>query len=194
MQENASLIKEMGLLADIAYSTFDPNSSDPDLNSINDDRLTTTYTVVATQDTLLGDLAPNIPGFQAMLLRDTSNNYVIAFRGTELNNGFWNAVADLATDASMARANFTIQMTLALAFVAEALSHYSADGLSLDNLTFTGHSLGGSLAEVAGYTFGVETYAYNPFGVKWSLLTSPVSYYATLSALDITSAASEEHI
>ena len=194
MQENASLVKRLGVLADLAYNFYDPSSSNPDLNKISDDRLVATYTVVATQDTLIGNLFPNLFGFQAMLLKDSSNNYVIGFRGTEGNVLPWNAVSDIATDASMAGGNFTFQMQLALAFVQEALETYGSDGLSTNNLTFTGHSLGGSLAEVAGYTFGSDTYAYNPFGVKLSLATSPIAYNGTLAVLGITSAQSTDNI
>jgi len=184
MDSNISEI--MGKIANEAYVNYHKNDLIQSLPQ---------YEVKATQDDLIGSLFPHTFGFQAMLLQETqSGEYVIAFRGTEGKVWPWNAITDLATDASMAVGNFTTQMQMSLAFVDAALDHYASQGLTRANLSFTGHSLGGSLAEVAGYTFGCDTYAYNPFGVKWSLETSPATYIATLLVLEITSEYSTEKI
>lgn len=88
---------------------------------------------------------------------------MIAFRGTDpigLNTHF---LRDLASDVSMAFGNFTKQMEYAIRFIQKALNNI---GVSAENITITGHSVGGSLAEIAGYTFGCETYTYNAFSVR----------------------------
>lgn len=196
MQNKSNDILEMGILAGEVYD----NTHFSVQNIISKGDLQYNYRVIETQDSLLSGLYPGFFGFQALLLEelDSAGNgtgeYVIAFRGTEGAPLSYQTFADIATDASMAVGNFTGQMTLALAFVDAALDQYGSQGLSTDNLTFTGHSLGGSLAELAGYTFGSETYAYNPFGVKWSLMTSPISYNATLQALAINSVRSADNI
>ena len=59
MQNNADLIKESGVLAELAYVN-DYFGSNPLKASVNDNRLNSTYTVVATSD------MPS--GFQGMLL------------------------------------------------------------------------------------------------------------------------------
>ncbi len=161
MQVNSSLMKEMGVLADLVYNDiyFSPNPQ-----PITDNRLTSTYTVLKTHNELLGATIPDFFGFQALLLQNNQTaEYVIAFRGTEGWPPTWQSIADIATDGSMAVGNFTQQMEYAIRFV-EAARDFT--GISADQFTFTGHSLGGSLAEVAGYTFGGQTYTYNPFGVN----------------------------
>lgn len=166
MQENTKNIFEMGILASEVY---DNNHFFPGNIIINDD-LQYDYNVIATHNELLGEIVPDFFGFEALLLEEQDSsgngtgNFVIAFRGTEFP-AFWQTIADFASDGSMALGNFTMQMEFALMFVKEALSQFESEGLSTNNLTFTGHSLGGSLAELAGYTFGCETYTYNPFGV-----------------------------
>lgn len=187
MQTNSAVIKDQGILADEVYD----NNNFSINHVVENDELQNTYTVLETQDTLLSSSYSNFFGFQALLLKDSNDNYVIAFRGTEGDNWIWNAVSDLASDVSMAGGHVTEQMKLALHFVQRAMEEH---GVTADQVTFTGHSLGGSLAETAGYTFGAETYAYNPFGVKWSLITSPVTYNETLFLLGIDSVRTTDNI
>ncbi|MCD7951726.1 MAG: hypothetical protein LUG14_02115 [Synergistaceae bacterium] len=100
-------------------------------------------------------------GFQGYLLKDTLDaRYVFSFRGTEFIR---EPVKDtILTDAHMMLLGAPRQMYDALEFVAEMQREY---GLSEDDTIFTGHSLGGSLAAMAGYVFGFEAYAYNPYGI-----------------------------
>jgi VCBS repeat-containing protein len=179
------IVRDMGLLAKKAYETLNQDSTFT-LNEKN-------YTVIETQDTLIGASNPNLYGFQAMLLKDSDNKYVIAFRGTE---GEWfptyQTLADFLTDGSMAAGNFVNQMKLALGFVDKALNTYRDKGLTTNNLTFTGHSLGGSLAQIAGYTFGSETYTYNPFGAQRSVQDD--DYNDALTELGLSSRATTSNI
>lgn len=197
MQNNANDILEMGILANEVYD---------DIHFIvngvikNVPGLQNSYKVVETQDSLLSGLDPNSCGFQALLLEelDSAGNgtgeYVIAFRGTEATPLSDQTFTDLSTDASMAVGSFPDQMRLALAFVDTALDQYGSQGLAIDSLTFTGHSLGGSLAELAGYTFGSETYAYNPFGIKWTIRNSGLPYNDALNDYGINSVRSTDNI
>ena len=171
MQEHYDIIKEMGVLSEEAY---DGNNFSVG-NIIDVDNLQSTYTVVATHNELLGNIIPDLFGFQAMLLKDASDNYVIAFRGTELPHP-WQTIADFTSDGSMAVGNFTQQMEYALRFVSAACVNQN---VTPDQITLTGHSLGGSLAEIAGYTFGSQTYTYNPFGVAGVLDNEDYNVFLT---------------
>ncbi len=188
MQNNSEYIEILGRLAHKSYNND---------NFVIEKLITPvdggpTYTVVTTHTELLSDGFPDFFGFQALLLEELdadghgTNNYVIAFRGTEVSASY-QCLADFLSDGSMALGNFTMQMKLALMFVKRALDQYGSDGLTTANLTFTGHSLGGALAELAGYTFGSETYAYNPFGIE--NVTSDNEYTDFLAANSISSVA-----
>ena len=77
---------------------------------VNVDDLQNTYKVLETQDRFLSPLYTEFFGFQAMLLEDQNytgegTKYVIAFRGTGINEWIWNAVSDLASDFSMVGGN-----------------------------------------------------------------------------------------
>ena len=74
---------------------------------------------------------------QAMLLRDKEGNTTIAFRGTD-------GISDIAIDALMLQGGYTNQMYSALQWVRDLKS----SGMLTGNVTITGHSLGGSLAQL----------------------------------------------
>ncbi|MCD8545094.1 MAG: DUF2974 domain-containing protein [Sulfurospirillum cavolei] len=76
---------------------------------------------------------------QAMLLRDKEGNTVISFRGTE-------GLSDAAIDALMLTGVYTNQMS-AITWVQEL----QASGQLTGNVTITGHSLGGALAQYVAY-------------------------------------------
>ena len=92
---------------------------------------------------------------QAMLLRDKEGNTTIAFRGTD-------GISDIAIDALMLQGGYTNQMYSALQWVRDLKS----SGMLTGNVTITGHSLGGSLAQLVGYDTGYETYTYNAFALQ----------------------------
>lgn len=182
-------IEEMGLLAEIAYDNLEQDSNFTS-NGV-------TYKVIATQNQFLDEFYPNLYGFQAMFLEKQNSNgegtgeFVIAFRGTEFGlTTPYQAIADLASDVSMAfGGDFTQQMEYAIRFVQIAMNRA---GVSSDDVTITGHSLGGSLAEIAGYTFGCETYTYNAFGVRATL--EEQEYAQMLSDFQLTPAQQESII
>jgi hypothetical protein len=82
---------------------------------------------------------------------------VLAFRGTELKTK--NKLGDLSADALLALGlhDLSSRFRNAKKATAKAIEKYG------DNLTLTGHSLGGSQALYANSKFGnLETHAYNP--------------------------------
>lgn len=94
-----------------------------------------------------------------MALLQVGTTYVVAFRGTT-------SAGDVGTDLQMGVS--TITSTLADQFVSASttLSMWETlYGLSTNNTTIVGHSLGGSLAQYFGAETGFETLTYNAYGV-----------------------------
>lgn len=93
-----------------------------------------------------------------------SGKAVLAFRGTELDTR--NKRGDLGTDALLALGlqGLSSRFRNAKKATAKAVEKYGQD-----NLTLTGHSLGGSQALYANSKYGIETHAYNP-GVSPSMV------------------------
>lgn len=83
-----------------------------------------------------------------------SKRAVVSFRGTKLTN-----VGDLATDYAIVRGveGHTARFKNSLKATEKAAKKYGKD-----NLTLTGHSLGGSQAIAVGQKLGVTTHAFNP--------------------------------
>lgn len=83
-----------------------------------------------------------------------SKKAVVSFRGTKLNNIF-----DLATDVAIAKGseNNTGRFIDSLRLTKSVVKKYGKD-----NVTLTGHSLGGTQAIKIGQKTGLQSYAYNP--------------------------------
>ena len=95
--------------------------------------------------------------FQGMLLKEkATGEYVIAFRGTD-------GKMDAAVDAGMANPilNHNFQLNEAKDFVNDMKEKYN---ISNDNLTLTGHSLGGILVQQVAATEHIKGYTYNAMG------------------------------
>jgi hypothetical protein len=102
--------------------------------------------------------------FQGMLLKDkVSGEYIVSFRGTA---GLTDAFVDIAAGIL----NINAQYNDAKSFVKNILKELK---LSENDLTLTGHSLGGILTQQVGATLGIKGYAYNPWGAS-TLSTYPV--------------------
>ena len=144
MQTNSSAMKEMGVVAELVYDNkYFVSNPEP----VADDRLTSTYTVLATRD------MPS--GFQGMFLENTAPQageprYVFAFRGTEgeaWKTDFPEFFKDLfiADIAYMGTGHVPQQMKDAMAFINEVMHDDNLNvSLNAGNTTFTGHSLGGN--------------------------------------------------
>ena len=156
MDRSKETITTMGVIAEEVYNTtpgkdyFSDNPNDLIANG-------KVYEVIDTSD-------PDDPGFNALLLREAgTNNYVIAFRGTQEK-------LDILEDVIIGLQNFSPQYYQALAFVDRMKNEH---GLTDGQLTLTGHSLGGILAQAVGVTKHIQGYAFNPYGVD-RLLSMPV--------------------
>lgn len=105
-------------------------------------------------------------GFQATAYErlDSSHEVVIAYRGTEFDR---EARQDGLADAAMALNNVNPQIPGAMAFTGKVmdLAKTNADlGHYPLNVSVTGHSLGGTLAEVAAYEYKLHGATFNAYG------------------------------
>ncbi len=97
-------------------------------------------------------------GFSAIALRK-DNQIIIAFRGTEKNDN-----KDLENDKIMAlEKNIPYQTYEGIKFVKEIMNNKDFNGCSY---IFTGHSLGGSLAQFIAGILGAPAITFNAYGVK----------------------------
>ena len=110
------------------------------------------------------DYVSTASDFQALLLQDESGKFVMAFRGTTNN-------ADWLNNVGIGFKNINEQYNDAKEFLEKAMKDY---GVTIDNLTLTGHSLGGILTQQVGATYGIKGYAFNPYGTD-RLLSLPQS-------------------
>ncbi len=109
-----------------------------------------------------------ITGFQAQayVREDVQPQQVIvAFRGTEFDR---QPVRDGGVDAGMVLTGINLQSADALAFtrrVMEKARQDAADeGRAPPDITVTGHSLGGTLAEISAATYGLKGETFNAYG------------------------------
>ncbi len=105
-------------------------------------------------------------GFQATAYerQDGSHAVIIAYRGTEFGR---EPVQDGLVDAGMAVNGVNAQTADSEAFTKQVLENAkktaSFNQVPLD-VTVTGHSLGGTLAEINAYKFGLRGETFNAFG------------------------------
>ena len=113
--------------------------------------------------------------FNALLLQEEgTNNYVIAFRGTQ-------ETFDIVDDVIIGLQNHSYEFEAAKAWVDKVLTtEYDEELIPKENLTLTGHSLGGILTQAVGAVYQIPGYAFNPYGVD-RLLTMPyaIEHYKT---------------
>ena len=154
-------ISEMGIISNEVYDN-DPSGiryfkDDPEDMLVETAFGTTSYTVIDYIDTPYTNM-------QALLLQKTgTDKYVIAFRGTQ-------EFADKLVDATIGINNFNPQFSAARDFVQDMITEHN---IRKDNLTLTGHSLGGILTQSVGAVMGIKGYAFNPYGTDRLLTTWP---------------------
>jgi hypothetical protein len=104
-------------------------------------------------------------GFQATAYqREDTKEVVIAYRGTEFDR---EAKQDGLADATMAVNGTNVQSAESMAFtqrVIDAAKQRQELKNEPFNVTVTGHSLGGTLAEINAYKFGLHGETFNAFG------------------------------
>lgn len=106
-------------------------------------------------------------GYQGTIYqRADTGEIVVAHRGTEFGR---EAFKDgLMTDGGMVVARTNQQADDAIALTREALArakqYGTENGISAPEVTVTGHSLGGTLAQITSHHFDLRGEAFNPYG------------------------------
>lgn len=117
-------------------------------------------------------------GYQgAVYQRIDTGEIIVAHRGTEFERQKW---ADLVkTDGLMAFSRFNPQADDAIALTKEALveAQIYADGTGkpFPPITHTGHSLGGTLAQISGHYFGQKGETFNAYGAASLNIHNPAT-------------------
>lgn len=140
------------------------------------------------------DHADTASGFQATAYeRMDTHEVVIAYRGTEFDR---EPLKDGGVDAGMVLAGVNAQSPDAIAFTEKVMAHAKAleaiDKTPV-NVTVTGHSLGGTLAEVAASRYGMHGETFNAYGAASLLEGAPQGGHQVIDhvrATDVVSAAS----
>ncbi len=133
-------------------------------------------------------------GFQATAYeRLDTHEVVIAYRGTEFGR---EPAHDGLTDAGMALAGVNAQTADSLAFTSKVMGEAkqrAENGNFPLNVTVTGHSLGGTLAEINAYKFGLHGETFNAYGAADLLQGVPAGGHQVIDhvrATDVVSAGS----
>lgn len=107
-------------------------------------------------DVVLPPINDVTASYQGMvLLDDATNSLIVVNRGTQ-------GATDLVVDAAMADQDVNLQWSDALSLAQQAQSYADANGIT--NIYATGHSLGGSLAQMQAAYFGWKGVTFNPYG------------------------------
>jgi hypothetical protein len=126
--------------------------------------------------TVFGYKDDSVTGFHATAYRSRdTNEIIIAYRGTDpaLFSGKTKAerrdhalttVQDIAVDATMVRDTVNPQKAAADAFTQAMIDKAAQQGISKDHVSVTGHSLGGTLAEIEAAKYGLTGSTYNAYG------------------------------
>ncbi|TCV97214.1 lipase (class 3) [Luteibacter rhizovicinus] len=133
-------------------------------------------------------------GFQATAyLRLDTNEVIIAYRGTEFDR---EPVHDGGVDAGMVLTGINAQAPDAVAFTQRVIDKAKQEAELNDrspNITVTGHSLGGTLAEISAAKFGLKGETFNAYGAAGLLHGVPEGGHQVIDhvrAGDVVSAAS----
>ncbi|HEX5305717.1 MAG TPA: hypothetical protein VFW82_06520, partial [Dyella sp.] len=150
-----------------------------------------TYRILAYRD------SPHT-GFQATAYeRLDTHEIVIAYRGTEIGGDRRaDGLHDCLVDAGMVVAGLNAQSPGAMAFTREVIEQAERNaelgGYPL-RITVTGHSLGGTLAQMMAYEYGLRGETFNAYGAAGLMPGIPEGGHQVINhvrATDVVSAAS----
>jgi len=100
-------------------------------------------------------------GFHAALFRSDEGKYVLAYRGTEMNKGFAEALKDWKANIPQSLGFETKQYNQAQRLAQAMKNTYGPEGFEI-----TGHSLGGGLASLASVSTGARATIFNAAGLN----------------------------
>ena len=107
-----------------------------------------------------GTYSNNRTGFYSEIYTK-DNKAILVIRGTELHSGINETSKDVLSDLRMGLGYLPHQMQDAEKAYIETIREYGKD-----NVILTGHSLGGSEAQILGTKYGVETVTFEAYGTK----------------------------
>ena len=114
------------------------------------------------------DYASTPTGFHATAYQqvDAPHAIVIAYRGTDpdFKQHPLTTLQDVSVDAIMVTDTFNAQEASARAFTGRVLDYAKRHDIATDHVTVTGHSLGGTLAEIEAWRYGLHGQTFNAFG------------------------------
>lgn len=99
-------------------------------------------------------------GFYAEVYKK-GKKVILTFRGTELKSGMKEGIKDVYNDGLMGLECLPSQMQDAESAYSETVKKYGKG-----NVILTGHSLGGSEAQILGAKYGAETVTFAAYGTK----------------------------
>jgi putative lipase involved disintegration of autophagic bodies len=135
-------------------------------------------------------------GFHATVYQNIkTNEIIIAYRGTDpdIKHHTRTTVQDALVDATMVKDKINPQEAAAHAFTREMIDKAQKHGISKDQITVAGHSLGGTLAEIEASQFKLHGVTLNAYGaVDLGYGIPPGGHQVTnyVMAGDVVSAAS----
>jgi|GEM_PF-1160414 len=174
---NTSTITDMSELARLVYLEYgtsikigdeyfaSTDITDTETNVVENFYLNSRYTVIETTGSEFGEIG-YLSSMQAMLLKnEDTGEYVIAFRGTQESGDYLtDFIIGLTSAVTGTGAAYNAQYSAADEFVTDMVAKYS--DLSLSNLTLTGHSLGGILAQTIASENSMSAYTFNALGTS----------------------------
>ncbi|MFK2877533.1 hypothetical protein [Rhodanobacter hydrolyticus] len=119
---------------------------------------------------IIGYRNDSTSGFHATAYQSVATHeIIIAYRGTDpaikdITSHTLTTLQDIAVDATMVRDRINPQEAAASDFTREIIDKAKMQGISTDQITVAGHSLGGTLAEIEAYKYGLSGATFNAYG------------------------------